>query len=87
MFIKEYDCDCARTLPAEYLENTKDSWTIKGEIHYDYYEWINEFVAYNSKTNEIVAGNFEEEVMASSEEALESFLKVFPYKEWNYSDI
>ena len=77
----------ARTLKLEYLGRHESGWIIMGKICEDYFEWVNDFVAYNENTGEMVAGNFENYVIATSEETLNNFLEEFPYKEWDYGDI
>jgi hypothetical protein len=76
----------ARTLEPEngFFEST--GWTIDGEIHEDYFEWINEFEAFHPKYGR-VCGDFETVVKASSKKAYEQFIKDHPYQEWDYWDI
>lgn len=61
-------------------------WTFIAVILNDWYVWANEFAAMNDK-GEIVAGDFEKTVIASSQEALDDFLKYFHVEEWDYDDI
>ncbi len=66
---------------------THDSgWTITGEVHEDYYVWVNEFKATHLKYGEI-AGNFEDEVTAESEEAFAHFWQNHEPEAWDYMDI
>ena len=61
-------------------------WEITGVIQEDYYEWVNEFKARHNKYG-YVEGDFETEVIASSHEALEHFMKHHPPVSWDYYDI
>lgn len=61
-------------------------WTVLTTVSIDWYQWANEFSAMN-EDGEIVAGDFEKTVISSSQEALDDFLKYFPYTEWDYEDI
>lgn len=76
------ECDIDRVID----EVKRGTWTLKAVTHYDWYSWVNQFVAI-SEDYGIVAGDFEETVIASSQEALDNFLKHFPYEEWDYADI
>lgn len=68
-------------------ERTHESgWTIKGEVHEDYYEWVNDFEATHPKFGK-VSGNFEQEVTADSEEAFADFWKNHEPEAWDYGDI
>lgn len=68
-------------------ERTHESgWTIKGEIHEDYYTWVNDFEATHPKYGR-VAGNFENEITAESEEAFEHFWAHHEPEAWDYQDI
>jgi hypothetical protein len=93
MFVKDYSNvpnvhgGDARTLSSSIVTRTDTDWIVNATVHEDYYEWINDFSAYNKKTGEIVAGNFESIVIASSEKTLNDFLNCFPYEEWDYWDI
>lgn len=63
-----------------------DGWTITGEIHEDYYVWVNDFRATHPELG-TVEGNFEHEVKASSEEAFAHFWKHHEPVAWDYHDI
>jgi hypothetical protein len=66
---------------------THDSgWTITGEVHEDYYVWVNDFEALHPRFG-TVKGNFEEEVVADSEEAFTDFWKNHEPEAWDYLDI
>lgn len=88
MYIKEFNITNhqAKTLKPEYI-GEHDGWVITGEIHEDYYEWVNDFVAHKIGTDEFVKGNFETEVTASSKEAYDEFVSKFPPEDWDYWDI
>jgi hypothetical protein len=75
----------ARTLGPDDIGTNESGWAITGEIHEDYYYWVNDFEAKKGKW--WVKGNFEGIVEASSEKAYEDFIKNHPYNEWDYGDI
>lgn len=78
----------ALTLSTEYIGKHENGWEIVADVHEDYYEWVNAFVAYNhGYPNDFVAGDFEEVVVASSKKAYEEFLSFFPPDAWDYGDI
>lgn len=76
----------ARTLCPSQVGENESGWVIKGEIHEDYYEWVNEFEAIHPVYG-VVKGDFEHEVSADSKEGYEHFIKNHPYEEWDYWDI
>ena len=61
-------------------------WTIKGEVHEDYYEWVNSFEAEHPVFGK-VWGDFENEVYADSEEGFADFYKNHAPEAWDYGDI
>lgn len=63
-----------------------DGWTIRGQIHEDYYTWVNDFNAKHPKLGK-VWGNFEGEVHATSKAAFDDFYKNHPPSAWDYADI
>lgn len=63
-----------------------DGWTVTGEIHEDYLEWVNEFEAVHTTLGR-VWGNFEEIVYASSKEAFDNFMVNHAPEAWDYQDI
>lgn len=68
-------------------EKTHESgWTIRGEIHEDYYTWVNNFEASHSEYGKL-SGNFESEVTAESEKAFAHFWKHHEPEAWDYMDI
>lgn len=69
-----------------YEREHKDGWTIKGEIHEDYFTWVNDFEAKHNKFGK-VWGNFEDIVYADSEEAFKDFYANHEPSEWDYGDI
>ena len=77
----------ARTLSPDDIGTHKDGWTITGEIHEDYFYWVNDFDAIHKNGRWFVKGNFQGIIEASSEKALEDFIKHHPYHEWDYGDI
>lgn len=76
----------ALTLEPGYIGTHENGWTITGQIHEDYYEWVNEFEAVHPELGK-VWGNFEGEVLADSEEAFQAFYTSFPPVAWDYMDI
>lgn len=77
----------ALTLLKEYvLEEQESGWVIEGEIHEDYYEWVNEFEANHPKYGKIT-GDFETEVVAESEEGFQHFWENHEPESWDYWDI
>ena len=75
----------AYTLQAETVEESKNGWTVKAEVQYDYLSWINYFEA--SKGRNWVKGNFEDIVECSSLKALNDFLSNYEVESWCYADI
>lgn len=83
------DVDQVTDTNAESGTHTKthpSGWTITGEIHEDYYTWVNEFKATHPKYG-TVEGDFESEVKADSEEAFAHFYANHPPGAWDYGDI
>lgn len=77
----------ARTLtPGDLGFHEKSGWTVTGDICEDYYEWVNDFEATHPVYGKI-EGDFETEVTAESQKALDHFLEHHPYDEWDYWDI
>lgn len=81
----------ALTLDPSCLGKHEDGWEVIGNIHEDYYKWVNSFVAYNHCSDtwneQWVAGDFESEVYASSQEAYDDFIYKYPPEAWDYMDI
>ena len=75
---REYGGTHTRTHPS--------GWTITGELHEDYFVWVNEFLA-THPTFGTIKGDFEHEVTADSEEAFADFWKHHEPKAWDYMDI
>lgn len=63
-----------------------DGWTIKGEIHEDYYEWVNSFEATHPEHGK-VWGDFENEVYADNEDGYNHFYTNHTPEAWDYQDI
>lgn len=72
--------------PSDVLETHDSGWVITGDIHADYYEWVNEFEAVHPKYGR-VWGDFEDKVFADSEEGFYHFFEHHPPCEWNPKDI
>lgn len=64
----------------------KSEWTISGEIHEDYFTWVNDFTAEHPVFGKVY-GNFEAEVYADSEEGFADFWKNHEPDAWDYLDI
>lgn len=64
----------------------ESGWTITGEIHEDYYVWVNAFEATHPAFGK-VWGDFESEVHADSEEGFSDFWKHHEPEAWDYQDI
>lgn len=75
----------ASTLQPSDIGVHPDGWTIEGEVHEDYYEWVNDFSA--TKGDWKVWGNFEKTVYASSQEAYDDFVTNHSPIDWDYWDI
>jgi len=86
--------DGALTLGTYYINNPEKcgGWIVIGQVHEDYYKWINGFVAikyceYDGDTcDDMVCGDFEKEIYASSKEAYEDFIKNCPPTAWDYDE-
>ncbi len=76
----------AFTLNPSDLGLNESGWTIAGEVHEDYYEWVNSFEATHPDFGR-VWGDYEDEVHADSEAAFEHFYKNHPPQPWDYWDI
>lgn len=76
----------AYTLSPDAIGNNDSGWTIVGEVHEDYYEWVNDFEATHPVFGR-VWGNFEDEVYADSLEAYKHFVEHHPPENWDYGDI
>lgn len=77
----------ANTLQPEDLGfHSESGWTIEGEVHEDWYEWVNFFTATHPVYGKI-EGDFEDTVTAETHEAFEHFYKHHPPTEWDYWDI
>lgn len=63
-----------------------DGWTVSGEVHEDYFTWVNEFEA-SHPVHGFVWGDFESLVFATSEEAFQHFHANHPPSAWDYGDI
>lgn len=63
----------ALTLDSSVVGVNTSGWTVKGQIHEDYYEWVNEFSASHPEYGR-VWGNFETVVKATSKKSFRSFL-------------
>lgn len=69
-----------------HIRKHDDGWIIMGEIHEDYYAWVNKFVALH-EYHGIVCGDFESEIYASSEEGFKDFYDKHTPNAWDYGDI
>jgi len=82
----ERACSSARTLEPSPGFDESTGWTVIGEVHEDYYKWINDFEAYKGKEC-YVKGDFENIIETSSLKALDVFLSHYTVNEWDYYDI
>lgn len=76
----------AFTLDPSCLGLNESGWTIEGQVHEDWYEWVNEFEASHPDFGR-VWGDYESEVHADSEAAFEHFFNNYPPQLWDYWDI
>lgn len=81
-----YVTDIRRPRPQMYSRTHLSGWTICGEVHEDYFQWVNNFVATHNEYG-IVSGDFETQIYADSQEGYDHFRKWHPYEEWDYADI
>lgn len=97
MITKRYGVDFssdggALTLPARSVGKSggwkihTSGWAIAGDIHEDYYKWVNSFSARHSVFG-CVWGDFENDVFADSEAAYNHFLDHHYPEAWDYQDI
>jgi hypothetical protein len=63
----------------------ESGWTIRGEVNEECYTWVNKFEA-THKTFGKVSGNFEDIVIADSEEAFLNFWENHKPEAWDYGD-
>ena len=76
----------ALTLSPSDIGVNESGWTIEGQIHEDYFEWVNEFEATHPDFGR-VWGDFEDVVYADSEKAFEHFYENHSPSSWDYYDI
>lgn len=76
----------AYTLSPDELGVNESGWTIVGDIHEDYFEWVNEFEATHPIYGR-VWGDFENTVYADSDVGYEHFYKNHTPQSWDYWDI
>jgi len=76
----------AHTLNPACIGTHEDGWTIEGQIHDDYYKWVNYFEA-SHPTHGRVWGDFERTVFATSKEAYNHFIEHHFPESWDYWDI
>lgn len=69
-----------------YSHTHASGWTIHGEIHDDYCQWVNDFEA-SHPTLGWVKGNFETIVEAKSRKGYDHFIAHHPPETWDYADI
>ena len=79
-------CAPALTLDPEDVGSHEDGWVIEGEVHEDYFEWVNYFEA-NHPVFGRVWGDFEDKVYADSEEGFKHFYEHHTPTAWDYWDI
>jgi hypothetical protein len=76
----------AITLTSDSIGTHKSGWVIEGQIHEDYYTWVNMFKATHPTYGRVI-GDFEKEVFADSKEGYDNFCKHHPVENWDYWDI
>ena len=76
----------AHTLDPDVIGTNDSGWTVKGRIHDDYVEWVNEFSAQHPQYGRLW-GDFGETVFADSEEGFKHFVSNHKPTAWNYADI
>jgi len=76
----------ARTVNPSFIGKNDSGWTIEGDVHEDWYEWVNKFKANHPKMGR-VWGDFESIVYATSNRAFKHFMKNHAPDEWDYWDI
>ena len=82
----EHACAPARTLCPSLLGANGSGWIIDGEVHEDWYEWVNYFEAFHPDYG-WVKGDYEDCLEAYSQEGLDHFMANHPPEEWDYWDI
>lgn len=63
-----------------------DGWTITGRVHEDHYAWVGSFRATHPQYG-IVEGDFENEVIATSEDGFNNFYENHKPIGWDYASI
>ena len=85
--VKEKDIDRKhRNLPYSRTHPRPSGWTISGQLHADWFVWVNDFDASHPHFGR-VWGNFETQVHADSEEAFAHFYQHHQPEAWDYHDI
>lgn len=85
--VSKVDLKPGERVSDECLTLTHDSgWTISAILHEDWFIWINEFSAIHP-TLGYVHGDFENDVIASSDEAFDHFYANHTPDSWDYGDI
>lgn len=90
--LNEYDLKAqfnfysACTIHPDYLGQNDSGWFIRGDVMEDYYIWVNRFEAMHPVYG-VVHGDFEEKIVATSEEAYNHFIKHHKPDVWDYHDI
>lgn len=88
MFEKEFKTtgSLANTLPPECIGKNESGWEINGQIHEDYYTWVNEFEAVHPIYGR-VWGDFEKKVFADTAKGFNHFIENHSPESWDYDDI
>lgn len=74
------------TLSPSVIGLNDSGWTVEGEIHEDYFKWVNRFKA-THPTYGVIEGDFNETVTAESEEAFNDFMKNHTPESWDFDNI
>lgn len=69
-----------------FTKTHKSGWTISAFLHQDWYVWVNEFVAIHRRLG-TVSGDYESEIVASSNASFDDFYKNHTPNSWDYYDI
>lgn len=70
----------------EQTRSHPDGWTITGMVSEGFFCWVNKFSAKHPFYGS-VSGDFEEKVVATSEEGFQDFIKNHPPVAWDYENI
>lgn len=81
-----FDGRFLNNLPLSCIGDNESGWKVSGEIHHDWYDWLEDFEAEHPKYGR-VWGNFRNNVYATSFKAYKKFMKKHPLQQEDYWDI